>query len=154
MINQTNNLKMTLKSGEVIIKLLPEVAPQHVARVKELVASGFYDGLSFHRVVEGFIAQTGCPNGDGTGRSGVSIKAEFSDYPFTRGVVAMARGVNIDSADSQFFILLQDSPKLKGTYSIFGEVVSGMEHIDALKKGTAENNHVINPDKIIKLELM
>ena len=146
-------LKMTLKSGEVIIKMFDDVAPKHVARLKELVSQGFYDGLKFHRVIDGFIAQTGCPNGDGTGRSGQEITAEFSDLPFKRGTVGMARGVKLDSADCQFFICLQDCPRLKGQYTIWGEVVSGMEHIDSLPKGDKLSGIVKNPDVIVKLEI-
>lgn len=149
-----SKIKMILETGEVIIKMLDETAPNHISRIKELVQSGFYNGLGFHRVVDGFIAQTGCPNGDGTGRSGTNIEAEFSDIPFARGKVGMARGFDKDSADCQFFIILKDSPRLKGQYTLWGEVISGMEHIDALKKGSGENGRVENPDKIVKMELM
>ena len=146
-------LKMTLSSGEVTIKMFDDIAPRHVKRSKELAYQGFYDGLKFHRVIDGFIAQTGCPNGDGTGRSGQNIAAEFSDLPFKRGSVGMARGVDINSADCQFFICLDDCPRLKKQYTLWGEVVSGMEHVDAIKKGDALTGKVTNPDCIIKMEV-
>lgn len=148
-------IKLTLTDGEVIIELLPNVAPKHVARITELVKSGFYNGLSFHRVIDGFMAQTGCPRGDGTGGSGVKIPAEFSRETFSRGAVGMARASDINSADSQFFICFDDCSFLDGKYTLWGRVVSGMEFVDKIKRGDDMNNgHVENPDKIIKMELM
>ncbi len=148
-------IKIQLKDGDVIIEMLPDIAPKHVARICELVKSGFYDGLTFHRVIDGFMAQTGCPNGDGTGRTGVSIPAEFSNERFVRGTVGMARTHEINSADSQFFICLADSEFLNGNYTLWGRVVSGMEYVDKIKKGDSFNNgHVDDPDRIIKMTLV
>lgn len=150
-----HKIKMTLNTGEVIIELLPNVAPKHVARIKELVKSGFYNGLKFHRVINNFMAQTGCPNGDGRGGSGIKIPAEFSQETFSRGTVGMARAAAPDSADSQFFICTADCDFLDGKYTLWGRVTSGMEHVDTIKKGDIRNNgHVENPDKIIKMELV
>ncbi len=148
-------IKMTLVSGDVIINMLPDVAPKHVARITELVTSGFYDGLTFHRVIDGFMAQAGCPRGDGTGRSGQNIPAEFSDIKFTRGTVAMARAMDVNSADCQFFICFDECPWLHGQYTIWGTVESGMEHVDKIKRGDQYNNGMVDsPDKIIKMELI
>ena len=148
-------IKIQLKDGDVIIEMLPDIAPKHIARICELVKSGFYDGLTFHRVIDGFMAQTGCPNGDGTGRTGVSIPAEFSNERFVRGTVGMARTHEINSADSQFFICLADSEFLNGNYTLWGRVVSGMEYVDKIKKGDSFNNgHVDDPDRIIKMTLV
>lgn len=153
MTNQ--QIMIQLKDGNVVIETLPQIAPKHVARICELVKSGFYDGLAFHRVIDGFMVQTGCPNGDGTGRTGVSIPAEFSKEKFLRGAVGMARTHEIDSADSQFFICLADSDFLDGNYTLWGRVISGMEYVDKIKKGDAFNNgHVDNPDRIIKMTLI
>lgn len=151
----TNKIKMTLAAGEVVIETLPEIAPKHVARINELVKSGFYNGLTFHRVIDGFMAQGGCPRGDGTGGSGVKIPAEFSHATFSRGAVGMARAHDINSADSQFFICLADSDFLDGKYTLWGRVTSGMDVVDKIKRGDIRNNgHVDNPDKIIKMELI
>ncbi len=151
----TNKIKMTLAAGEVVIETLPEIAPQHVARIAELVKSGFYDGLTFHRVIDGFMAQAGCPLGNGTGGSGVKIPAEFLSETFSRGTVGMARAHDINSADSQFFICLADSDFLDGKYTLWGRVTSGMDVVDKIKRGDIRNNgHVTNPDKIIKMELI
>ena len=122
---------LDLKDGRVVIETRPDLAPNHVARIKELVKEGFYDGIVFHRVIEGFMAQTGDPTGTGTGGSGKNIKAEFSDVPHTRGAVSMARAANINSADSQFFIVFEPSGFLDGQYTVWGQVVKGMEHVDA-----------------------
>lgn len=150
-----SKIQMTLTSGNVIIETLPNVAPKHVARIIELVKSGFYDGLTFHRVIDGFMAQTGCPLGNGTGGSGVKIPAEFSSEHFSRGTVGMARAFDINSADSQFFICFDDCGFLDGKYTVWGRVVSGMEHVDKIKRGDEfDNGHVENPDKIIKMEIM
>jgi peptidylprolyl isomerase len=149
-----NTLYLDLKDGRVVIKLLPKVAPNHVKRIKELVRQGFYDGIVFHRVIEGFMAQTGDPTGTGTGGSGESINAEFSKEPHIRGAVSMARAANINSADSQFFIVLKDSKFLDGQYTLFGNVTEGMEFVDKIKKGNQANNGTVaNPDKIIKIQV-
>ena len=151
----TDKIKLTLRDGDVVIQTLPEIAPKHVARITELVKSGFYNGLTFHRVIAGFMAQTGCPNGDGRGGSGVKIPAEFSGENFSRGAVGMARTVDVNSADSQFFICLADCSFLNGKYTLWGRVISGMEYVDKIKLGDDMNNgHVDNPDKIIKTEMM
>lgn len=143
------------KYGEIIIEPLPKIAPKHVKRILELVRSGFYDGLTFHRVIEGFMVQTGCPNGDGTGGSGVKIPAEFSNEHFLRGSVGMARTHIPDSADSQFFICLADCDFLDGKYTLWGRVISGMENVDKIKTGDVhDNGHVKNPDTIIKMTII
>ena len=150
-----SKIQMTLTRGNVIIETLTNIAPKHVARITELVKSGFYDGLTFHRVIDGFMAQTGCPYGNGTGGSGVKIPAEFSNEHFSRGTVGMARAFDINSADSQFFICFDDCGFLDGKYTVWGRVVSGMEHVDKIKRGDEfDNGHVENPDKIIKMEIM
>ena len=150
-----SKIQMTLTNGSVVIETLPNVAPKHVARIIELVKSGFYDGLTFHRVIDGFMAQTGCPLGNGTGGSGVKIPAEFSNEHFSRGTVGMARAFDINSADSQFFICFDDCVFLDGKYTVWGRVVSGMEHVDKIKRGDEfDNGHVENPDKIIKMEVI
>ena len=121
-----NTLLLKLKDGDVVIEMYPEDAPNHVARIKELVRSGFYNGLKFHRVIDGFMAQTGCPLGNGTGGSGKKLKAEFNRRPHKRGTVSMARAMDVDSADSQFFICFADCDWLNGQYTVWGEVTSGM----------------------------
>ncbi len=153
-LNMENTIYLDLEYGRVVIKLHPELAPKHVARVKELTRQGFYDGLVFHRVIEGFMAQTGDPDGDGTGGSGQNIPAEFNAGKHVRGAVAMARAANINSADSQFFIVLADSPHLNGQYTYWGEVVSGMEFVDQIRKGNpAANGRVPYPDRIIRMQV-
>ena len=148
-------IKMNLMGGDVVIETLPNVAPKHVARIVELVKSGFYNGLTFHRVIDGFMAQTGCPFGNGTGGSGVKIPAEFSRETFSRGAVGMARAVDVNSADSQFFICFADCAFLDGKYTLWGRVVSGMDFVDKIKRGDEmDNGHVENPDKIIKMEVV
>ena len=150
-----SKIQMTLTNGNVVIETLPNVAPKHVARIIELVKSGFYDGLTFHRVIDGFMAQTGCPLGNGTGGSGVKIPAEFSDEHFSRGTVGMARALDVNSGDSQFFICFDDCGFLDGQYTVWGCVVSGMEFVDKIKRGDEfDNGHVENPDKIIKMEVV
>jgi cyclophilin family peptidyl-prolyl cis-trans isomerase len=149
-----NTLYMDLPAGRVVIQLRPDLAPKTVARIKELVRQGFYDGLVFHRVIPGFMAQTGDPRGDGTGGSGKNLKAEFSDAHHVRGTVSMARASDPNSADSQFFICFAPAPFLDGQYTIFGQVVSGMEAVDAVNAGTdANNGHVDNPTKIIRMQV-
>ncbi len=152
--NPENTLVMQLKDGPVVIEMYPDSAPQHVARIKELVRQGFYDGLKFHRVIDGFMAQTGDPRGNGTGGSGQNLKAEFNNRHHKRGTVSMARAGSPDSADSQFFICFGDAGWLDGQYTVWGQVVSGMEYVDNIKKGDSYNNGtVINPDTIISLKV-
>lgn len=148
-------INIQTKYGDIVIEPLPSVAPKHVERILALVRSSFYDGLKFHRVIDGFMVQTGCPNGDGTGGSGIKIPAEFSNEHFSRGAVGMARTHVPDSADSQFFICLADCDFLDGKYTLWGRVISGMEYVDMIKKGDVNNNgHVKNPDKIIKMTII
>lgn len=150
-----NVLVMELESGEVRIELLPEVAPNHVARIKELTREGFYDGLVFHRVMAGFMAQTGDPTGTGTGGSGQNLKAEFSKEPYLRGTLGMARAQSPDSADSQFFITFAPAPFLDGQYTVFGRVIDGMEHVDEIKKAPAgrQSGMVDDPDRIVRMRV-
>lgn len=149
-----NTLYMDLKDGRVVIEMRPDLAPNHVARIKELVRQGFYDGLTFHRVIDGFVAQTGDPKGDGTGGSGRKLDAEFTNTPFERGSIGMARAQDPNSADSQFFIAFAPLPKLNGQYTVWGQVIEGMEHVDAIKRGDpAANGAVNNPDQILKLQV-
>lgn len=152
--DKENALILKLKTGDVVIEMFEDDAPNHVKRIKELVREGFYNGLKFHRVIEGFMAQTGCPLGTGTGGSGKKLKAEFNKLPHTRGTVSMARAANPDSADSQFFICFADAPWLNGQYTVWGKVVSGMEYVDAIKKGTGYSGMVENPDEIISLNVI
>ncbi|TCS63045.1 peptidylprolyl isomerase [Varunaivibrio sulfuroxidans] len=154
-LDPENTLYMDLKDGRVVIQMRPDLAPHHVARIKELVRQGFYDGLTFHRVIAGFMAQTGDPRGDGTGGSGQKLKAEFSDAPHVRGTVSMARARSIDSADSQFFIVYSRAANLDGQYTVWGQVVQGMRFVDMIKRGNpAANGMVVNPDKIIRMQVM
>ena len=149
-----NFLILTLKDGDVKIRLRPDLAPKHVKRIKELVAEGFYDGHAFHRVIAGFMAQTGDPTGTGTGGSGKKLKAEFSKTEkHTRGTVSMARAADINSADSQFFICFQTAAHLDGQYTIWGQVTEGMEHVDGIKKGSGGNGRVEEPDVMISLRI-
>ncbi|MFN3075310.1 MAG: peptidylprolyl isomerase [Alphaproteobacteria bacterium] len=152
-----NTLILELASGPVTIELRPDLAPNHVARIKELTREGFYDGLLFHRVIEGFMAQTGDPKGNGTGGSGKKLKAEFSSpgkARHVRGTASMARASNPDSADSQFFICFKPAPSLDGQYTIWGQVVEGMENVDKIKKGsTFQNGAVTDPDKIVRMRV-
>lgn len=144
-----NTLVLETTKGRIVIQTLPELAPGHVARVKELVREGFYDGVAFHRVIDGFMAQTGCPHGTGTGGSGRKLKAEFSDAEHGRGTVSMARAADPDSADSQFFICFARAPWLDGQYTVWGRVVEGMENVDAIKRGEP----VTDPDRIETMRL-
>lgn len=154
-LDPENTIYLDLKSGRVVIQLRPDVAPNHVARIKELTRQGFYDGVVFHRVIAGFMAQTGDPTGTGRGGSGKKLKAEFSKMPHVRGTVSMARSRHPDSADSQFFIVFAPAPHLNGQYTAWGQVVAGMEHVDAIKKGSqAQNGAVSDPDKIIRMRVM
>lgn len=149
-----NALVLKLKDGDVVIEMFEDVAPNHVKRIKELVRSGFYNGLKFHRVIEGFMAQTGCPLGTGTGGSGKKLKAEFNKKEHKRGVVSMARAMDPDSADSQFFICFADSPWLNGQYTVWGEVTDGMEYVDHIKKGGGYNGIVDDPDIIVSMSVI
>jgi cyclophilin family peptidyl-prolyl cis-trans isomerase len=149
-------LVLDLKTGPVKIKLRPDLAPDHVARIKELANKGFYDGVAFHRVIPGFMAQTGDPTGTGSGGSDLpNLKAEFSGHKHSRGTVSAARTANPDSANSQFYICFDDAPWLDRQYSVWGEVVEGMDHVDQIKKGGEHNNGTISgePDRIIKARI-
>ena len=139
--------KLTLETtkGNVVIELRPDLAPKHVERIKMLAKEGFYDGVAFHRVIEGFMAQTGCPHGTGTGGSGKKLKAEFNKEPHRRGTVSMARAQSPDSGDSQFFICFADAPFLNGKYTVWGQVTEGMANVDNIKRGEP----VTDPDRII-----
>jgi peptidylprolyl isomerase len=151
-----NTLYLDLQYGRVVIEMRPDLAPNHVARIKELARQGFYDGVPFHRVIEGFMAQTGDPTGTGTGGSGQELKAEFSNEPHVRGTVSMARAQDPDSADSQFFICLADARFLDGKYTVWGEVVEGMEFVDQIQKGDSADNGIVpedDRDKIIKMQV-
>jgi len=155
-LDPENTIVMELKDGPVIIQLLPATAPGHVQRIKQLTRDGFYDGVVFHRVIDGFMAQTGDPDGTGTGGSGINISAEFNDVPFTRGTLGMARAQHPDSADSQFFITFAEAGWLNGQYTAFGRVIDGMENIDKIKKAPAgrQSGMVDDPDKMISLKVL
>ena len=144
-----NALLLKLKNGDVVIEMFSDDAPNHVARIKELVRAGFYNGLKFHRVIDGFMAQTGCPFG-----TGKKLKAEFNRRPHLRGTVSMARAMDPDSADSQFFICFAEAPWLNGQYTVWGEVVSGMEYVDMIKRGTGVNGMVSQPDEIVSVAVI
>lgn len=151
---ETNVLHLELKYGRVVIRLRPDLAPNHVARIKELVAKGFYDGHKFHRVIEGFMAQTGDPTGTGSGGSDLpDLKAEFTNTPFNRGTIGAARTQDPDSANSQWFICFEAAPWLNGQYTVWGQVESGMEFVDLLKKGDPRSGSVRDPDVIVKLSI-
>ena len=154
-LNKENILYIDLKSGRVAIELLPDLAPGHVARIKKLAREGFYDGIVFHRVMAGFMAQTGDPEGTGAGGSKYpDLKAEFSQESFGRGAVGAARSRSPDSANSQFFITLEAAPHLNGKYTLWGRVIRGMERVDAIKLGSSERNGAVeNPDKMIKVQV-
>lgn len=148
-----NTLYMDVEAGRVVIEMFPDLAPQHVARIKELTREKFYDGVKFHRVIEDFMAQTGDPTGTGSGGSGRKLRAEFSDVPHVRGIVSMARAQSPHSADSQFFIVLADSPHLDRKYTVWGRVVEGMEYVDMIKKGIGRSGLVRDPDIIIQMQV-
>ena len=149
-----NTLFMDLEYGRVVIELRPDLAPGHVARIKELVRQKFYDGTPFHRVIPGFMAQGGDPQGTGMGGSGQKLKAEFSKEPHVRGTASMARANDPNSGDSQFFICFAPAPFLDGKYTVWGKVVQGMELVDKIKKGSESNNGAVsNPDKIKQLRV-
>ena len=144
-----NLLILETSQGTVVVAMRPELAPRHVARIRQLVREGFYDGVVFHRVIDGFMAQTGDPTGTGTGGSGVKLKAEFSSEPHVRGTVSMARSQSPDSADSQFFICFEDAPWLNGQYTVWGTVVEGMQNVDKIKRGEP----VADPDQILSAKI-
>lgn len=148
-LSAENTAYLQLKNGRVVIELRPDLAPKHVARIKQLMKDGFYNGLKFHRVIPGFMAQTGCPQGTGYGGSGMKLPAEFSDAPFVRGTLGMARAMDPNSGDSQFFITFGETPHLDGQYTVWGQVVEGMELVD----GIAVGEPPANPDKILSFSL-
>jgi cyclophilin family peptidyl-prolyl cis-trans isomerase len=150
-----NTIYLDTKDGRITIRLNPDLAPKHVAQIKALTKQGFYDGIVFHRVIPGFMAQTGDPTGTGMGGSKLpNIPAEFSREPFKKGSVGMARSNDPNSANSQFFICFEGCASLTGQYTLFGEVVSGMDVVDKIKKGSAaENGKVTSPDKIVKMQV-
>ena len=148
-MDKENTLYLDLDYGRVVIELDPSVAPKHVARIKELTRQGFYDGVKFHRVIPGFMAQTGDPTGTGMGGSGKKLPAEFNKTPHVRGTVSMARAMDPNSADSQFFICFDDATFLDGQYTAFGHVTKGMEYVDMIKKGEPP----VNPDIIVKMQV-
>ena len=149
-----DTLYMDLKDGRVVIEMRPDLAPGHVAHIKELTRKGFYDGTPFHRVIDGFMAQGGDPTGTGTGGSGKNIPAEFSAERHVRGTMSMARTADPDSADSQFFIMFGTSPHLDGQYTVWGQVTQGMEYVDMIKKGNQRRNgEVEDPDRIIRMHV-
>ncbi len=149
-IDPENTLYLDLKDGRVTIKLMPDIAPKHVERIKTLTREGFYDGIVFHRVIDGFMAQTGDPTGTGMGGSELpDLQAEFNDYNFGRGTIGAARSADPNSANSQWFICFDDCSFLNGQYTVWGQVIDGMDHVDAITRGEPPKN----PDKIIKLQV-
>jgi peptidylprolyl isomerase len=149
MTSTDNTMILDTTKGKVVIEMRPDLAPGHVARITELVKEGFYDGIVFHRVIDGFMAQTGCPHGTGTGGSGKKLKAEFNREKHVRGTVSMARAQSPDSGDSQFFICFADAAFLNGQYTVWGKVTEGMENVDKIKRGEPVND----PDKIISAKM-
>jgi peptidylprolyl isomerase len=149
-----NTLFLELKDGRVVIEMRPDLAPGHVKQIKDLARKGFYDGIAFHRVIEGFMAQTGDPKGDGTGGSGRKLIAEFSAEPHVAGTVSMARTSDPDSADSQFFIMFAPAPGLDRQYTVWGKVTQGMQFVNNIKRGDrARNGAVVNPDRIVRMRV-
>ena len=149
MASPEDTIILDTTQGRVVIETRPDLAPNHVARIKELVREGFYDGVVFHRVIEGFMAQTGCPHGTGTGGSGKKLKAEFNAEPHVRGTTSMARAQDPNSGDSQFFICFDDARFLDRQYTVWGKVIEGMENVDKIKRGEP----VVNPDKIVSARM-
>jgi cyclophilin family peptidyl-prolyl cis-trans isomerase len=147
--NPEDTLILETSKGNVVVEMRPDLAPNHVARIKELARQGFYDGVPFHRVIEGFMAQTGDPTGTGTGGSGQKLPAEFNAEPHTRGAVSMARAQSPDSADSQFFIVFDDATFLDRKYTVWGRVIEGMENVDEINKGEPP----ASPDKIVSAKI-
>ena len=153
-MSEENTIYMELKDGRVVMELRPDLAPKHVERIITLVKEGFYDDVVFHRVIDGFMAQTGDPTGTGMGGSEYpDLPAEFSDEKHVRGTLSMARSMNPNSANSQFFIMFDDSPHLDGQYSIWGQVTEGMDLVDNIKRGTGGNGMVDEPDKIVSMKM-
>ena len=152
-VDLENTIYLELKDGRVTIEMRPDLAPNHVARIKELVRQEFYDGVVFHRVIENFMAQTGDPTGTGTGGSGQNLDAEFTKEKHLRGTVSMARAADPNSADSQFFIVFKTAPWLDGQYSIWGQVTDGMDAVDKIKMGAPGSGTVTDPDKIISMRV-
>lgn len=153
-LDPENTLLLDLKQGQVVIQLLPDLAPKHVERIKLLTRQGFYDNTPFHRVMEGFMAQGGDPTGTGTGGSQLpDLPAEFSKRRFLRGVCGMARTSNPNSANSQFFIMFAPAPNLDGQYTVWGQVVRGMEFVDQIKRGVPGSGTVSNPDRIQRMRI-
>src|SRR5262249_40984844 len=148
-MSDDDKLVLDTTHGRVVVAMRPDLAPNHVERIKELVRDGFYDGVVFHRVIDGFMAQTGDPTGTGTGGSGKKLKAEFSREPHVRGTVSMARAQSPDSGDSQFFICFDDARFLDGKYTVWGKVIEGMEHVDKIKRGEP----VRDPDRIVSARM-
>jgi len=153
-LDPENALLLELRDGPVLIEMRPDLAPNHVAQIKRLTREGFYDGVVFHRVIEGFMAQTGDPTGTGSGGSGNRLRAEFSAEPHVRGTLSMARTNDPNSADSQFFIMFDRAPHLDRQYSVWGQVVSGMEHVDSIKRGGGRNGMVSDPDRIVRMRVL
>jgi peptidylprolyl isomerase len=149
MASPEDTLILETSKGNVTIEMRPDLAPNHVARIKELARQGFYDGVPFHRVIEGFMAQTGDPTGTGTGGSGQKLAAEFNAEPHTRGAVSMARAQSPDSADSQFFIVFDDATFLDNKYTVWGRVIEGMENVDQITRGEPP----ASPDKIVSAKI-
>jgi cyclophilin family peptidyl-prolyl cis-trans isomerase len=147
--DKENTIILETTKGRAVIELRPDLAPKHVERIKELAREGFYDGIVFHRVIDGFMAQTGDPTGTGMGGSGKKLDAEFNREPHVRGTCSMARAQNPNSADSQFFICFEDAPFLNGQYTVWGKVTEGMENIDQIKRGEP----VRDPDKIVSMKV-
>jgi len=152
--NLENLLYIELSTGKVVIEMLPNIAPKHVERIKNLARQKFYDGIVFHRVIDGFMAQTGDPTGTGMGSSKLpDLKAEFSDEPHIRGAVSMARATDPNSGNSQFFIVTKDSRFLDGQYTVWGRVIQGMELVDKIKKGQGRDGKVVGPDAMLKVRV-
>jgi peptidylprolyl isomerase len=155
-LDPENTIYLDLEYGRVVVQLRPDLAPNHVDRFKELARSGFYDGLTWHRVIAGFMAQTGDPVGDGSGGSDLpNLEAEFNSEKHVRGSLSMARAASPNSANSQFYLVLDDSPHLDRQYTYFGKVVAGMEFVDQIRKGNpAQNGTVVYPDRIVQMQVM
>src|SRR3954470_8475074 len=153
-LDPENTLHLDLKDGRVVIQLRPDLAPMHVQQIKTLVRRGFYDGTVFHRVIEGFMAQGGDPTGTGTGGSDLdNIRAEFSNAKFVRGTCGMARSQSPNSANSQFFIMFEPAPHLNGQYTVWGQVIEGMDAVDKIKRGAGGGGTVTNPDRIVSMRI-
>ena len=149
-MDKENTLYIDLKDGRVTIEMRPDLAPKHVAQIKKLAREGKYDGVVFHRVIDGFMAQTGCPQGTGMGGSGKKLKAEFNAEPHVRGTTSMARAASPDSGDSQFFICFDDASFLNGQYTVWGKVTDGMDNVDKIKRGEP----VQDPDRIVTAKML